>query len=565
MFKAIYAIAKTIQEKDLYIYGINRDSVAVFTNLALWGADIKGFIDSGEERYVGQHYMNRPILSIEQIRDRIQEVTFVAADEHSKKQLAEAVGEETRIYFYDEVIEPNEELRQRDVYIYGIGGYGEKIYRQCCECGIKIKAACVTSKGHVTVWNGLPVLKVSEIDTKEKCAFIVATIHVSYQEQMLKELEGYEGDVYVFNYMLQNHILQGRLFQLVSNAVMEHRKIWLYGNHVDIKERLKEIFLRYSVPIEGEISSLDELSVRCNSDDLVVITENDTYEVEKICDFLDSLGFALEKKDYTSLGCEMFKYENWEKTCTDMLLGWSNMSNNAKYPGFFTYGDDNESDIRIMVLGGSNSIDGIFRTRSWVELFYEKLVRENYHITLFNGAACGHGCTRELLHLLRDGAYLGLDYVISLSGVNNITSHGVENYFSGDLGRSDTSTVCGVESTESLYEFWCRNISIMESVTSLYGAKFFAFLQPMAIHENMDLSKTAMHETRDAKEGILEFRKMAQQDARGLYTNAIAFFDGKPDVYIDNCHYSNKGNILLADLVYETMIKSEGHLRKQQS
>ena len=87
MFKAIYAIAKTIQEKDLYIYGINRDSVAVFTNLALWGADIKGFIDSGEERYVGQHYMNRPILSIEQIKDRIQEVTFVAADEHSKKQL----------------------------------------------------------------------------------------------------------------------------------------------------------------------------------------------------------------------------------------------------------------------------------------------------------------------------------------------------------------------------------------------------------------------------------------------------------------------------------------------
>ncbi len=68
-----------------------------------------------------------------------------------------------------------------------------------------------------------------------------------------------------------------------------------------------------------------------------------------------------------------------------------------------------------------------------------------------------------------------------------------------------------------------------------------------------------------SKEGILEFRKMAQQDARGLYTNAIAFFDGKPDVYIDNCHYSNKGNILLADLVYETMIKSEGHLRKQQS
>ena len=65
----------------------------------------------------------------------------------------------------------------------------------------------------------------------------------------------------------------------------------------------------------------------------------------------------------------------------------------------------------------------------------------------------------------------------------------------------------------------------------LIRREVFAFLQPMAIHENMDLSKTAMHETRDAKEGILEFRKMAQQDARGLYTTQLPFLMASGCIY----------------------------------
>ena len=286
--------------------------------------------------------------------------------------------------------------------------------------------------------------------------------------------------------------------------------------------------------------------------------------MERISSFLDSLGFALEKWNYTSLACETLRCEEWVKTCPDMLLEWSNMSNSAKYPGFFTYGNGSSNDIRIMILGGSNSIDGIYRTKSWVEFFYEKLIKENYHITIFNGAANGHGSTRELLHLLRDGAYLELDYVISLSGVNNITSHGVKNFFSGDLGRNNTDDVCGIESTESLYEFWHRNIKIMERVTDLYGAKFFPFLQPMIINENMDIFISIMHEWQEAWERSLEFRRLALQDKDGIYTNAIAFFDKNSDMYIDNCHYSNKGNELIANLIYDTLIEKEGVLKKHQ-
>lgn len=62
MLKIFYSIAEKIQKKDIYIYGINRDSMAVFTKLAFLGGDIEGFIDI-TRRFVGEYFMNRPIIS----------------------------------------------------------------------------------------------------------------------------------------------------------------------------------------------------------------------------------------------------------------------------------------------------------------------------------------------------------------------------------------------------------------------------------------------------------------------------------------------------------------------
>ncbi len=72
-----------------------------------------------------------------------------------------------------------------------------------------------------------------------------------------------------------------------------------------------------------------------------------------------------------------------------------------------------------------------------------------------------------------------------------------------------------------------------------------------------------MHETRNCRKGMLEFRELALQERNRIYVNAIDYLDKMSDMYIDNCHYSSKANKLIADLIYETMIKKEGTLKKK--
>lgn len=562
MLKTFYLITKEIRRKNIFIYGTNRDSITVFTNLAFWGADVKGFIDDEERRYVGEYFLNRPIISAQQVKD-IENIIIVIHNA-IEKSVVKKRTDKIDVFYVEEIIALDEGLNKKDVYLYGIGQYGEKIYKQCCESGIKIKAACVTKKGSVGVWNGLPVYDINEIDKKENCAFIVATLQPTYQKQMLEALTEYEAEKYIYNYMFQHHISEGRFFQIIGKAVNEKKEIWLYERSGDLCEKIVEIFSRYSINIQGKVQDLYDLGYHAIENKVVVIAENDEYEVEQACNILDSLGFALEHWNYTSLACETVKHAEKVETSSDLLLRWSNVSNDPNYPGFIVYGDDREENIRIMVTGGSTSTDGIYRTESWVKIFYEKLLNNHYKVTVFNSAACGHGCTRELLHLLRDGAYMGLDYVISLSGVNNTVTHGAKNYFSDDIGADNLTGTYGLVSRESLYEFWLRNVKIMKDTAELYGAKYFSFLQPMAVKPEMSLFESVMHETRTCREGMLDYRRSARQEKNSIYVNMIDLLDNNENMYIDNAHYSNSANEIIADFIYESILEKERSLKKNQ-
>lgn len=554
MINTFYSISEEVSAKNIYIYGINRTSVMLFTELSLWGGNVSGFVDDEEERFVGEYFMNRPILCANQMKDE-KESIIVIANILKKNMVANKIQANIPIFYRDEVIVPREELRKKEVVIYGIGAYGEIMYKQCCEYGIKVKAACVSQKGNVSLWNGVPVLDVSELNVEGDYDFVIATVHLSYCKQMMKKVKDYCGNIYIYSYISQQAVNEGRFFQIIGYAVKMNKEIWIYGKNKELKDKLTEVLTRYSVEIQGEIDDLYKFRSDLINDSLVVISDNDEYEVEQACNILDSLGFSLEKWNYTSLACETVRNEGSVKTAQDLLLGWSKLSN-RNYPGYIVYGNDNIDNIRIMILGNSCSTEGIYRTESWVKFFYEKLVHEGYSVTIFNGSTCGYGSTRELLMLLRDGAYMGLDYVVSLTGGNNFTDHGVKNFFSGDLGKSYyEGCAYGVDSKESLYDFWLRNITIIKNVSELYGAKSFSFLQPSPVKEVMSLTETTMYEVQDVKKNVLEFRRMSLKEKKNLYTNMIGFFDKEIDMYIDFLHYSSSGNKLIAEFIYKEMTR----------
>ena len=96
MLKIFYSIAEKIQKKDIYIYGIKRDAITVFTNLAFVGADIGGFIDV-EKRYTEECFMNRPIVSIERINN-IPNIVVIAPDVIEKSVVKEKIGKDIEIF-----------------------------------------------------------------------------------------------------------------------------------------------------------------------------------------------------------------------------------------------------------------------------------------------------------------------------------------------------------------------------------------------------------------------------------------------------------------------------------
>lgn len=331
---------------------------------------------------------------------------------------------------------------------------------------------------------------------------------------------------------------------------------------MDIKGRV------YKREIEEQnIQDIYDLAYEDIDNTTVVIAEQDLQEVEDVCDILDELGFALEKWNYTAveLATKKVRHAVYEKA--DCLVGWS--TDNEKYPGYVVYGDDNETDIKILILGGSTSTDGIYRTVSWVRAFYSMLVQSGYHVTIFNGAACGHGIVAEFLRLCRDGAenYLKPDYVISLSGVNNLVRKEVKNQFCEPwlIDVRGTEAISGIEGQESLYDFWCRILGLMKLVCESYGGKFFGFLQPIyAPDRRTKLSEVSMYEMIDRVENILAFRERSKKEENLLYTNLIDFLDEEEEVYIDAAHYSSKMNRKIAKAVFDAMIEKEGSLKKRE-
>ena len=78
MINALHTLMKQYQNKKVYIWDINRDSLTTFKRAVFKGIIIHGFITLQEE-YAGQMYMNCPIMSVKQVR-KDKDIVIIASD-----------------------------------------------------------------------------------------------------------------------------------------------------------------------------------------------------------------------------------------------------------------------------------------------------------------------------------------------------------------------------------------------------------------------------------------------------------------------------------------------------
>lgn len=248
---------------------------------------------------------------------------------------------------------------------------------------------------------------------------------------------------------------------------------------------------------------------------------------------------------------------------------------NSHY-GIQILGKVTKKSTKIIVLGGSTSTVNVFRPKSWVTFLYEKLKKKLGDVVIYDFANSGNDVVVELLKFVRDGHFLEADYVVSMSGVNNIVAKVTMNQFNvaGSIWDkvewgptrwlkeldSHIKYCSGIEREEDLFDFWKRIQRIIKSVAEIYGAKYIGVLQPInCIKQNKSLFETMFFEEEVAESSADGFLKSSGR--KDFYINLLDIFNDETDMYVDSAHYTEKANKIIADYILTQFVHSCYNIR----
>ena len=575
MVRLLYTLPDRIQRKSIYIWNVDKDSITEFTKLALRQINIKGFVTQ-ELSYIGERYMNRPVVSVAEALQE-ENVLIILSEKCDRSKIPEEINQNA--FLFSEVSEIDARLKEKKVYIYGAGIGGKEIYKELKKNKIETEAFCVTHKDNENAMiEDKKVCQIDEIDQKDNSFFIVSALHEKSKQEMVDMLDAYGVEMYVRDFLNDDIIQVISLFQSIHKAWNEKKKIYIYtrtrGGYCKLIEKTLEL---YGIGIDGYVcqQAVEELGIKEAYDlayedvENIYVLINDLEIVERkdqiaVYSVLEEIGLSISAFNYA--GFHPVTTNDWnghDQNTPDPLLGWSMVYENKKLPGVRVIGNMGEDDIRIVVLGGSTSTDGILRTTCWVRFLYQRLLSNGVRVTIYDCAGAGEDVFQELLSYIRDGMHFQPQYVISMSGVNN-RSHlirGVEN--KANLKHTvewykvlspKAPCVCGIPVREDAFAYWLRIQKIMKAVVEMNGSKYYCFLQPIKeAKENLSIFEKSVHFSGDADNEAASFRMGSRKD--DFYINLLSLFDDKEGMFTDICHYSEEANKILADIVYEHILK----------
>lgn len=586
MISAIYTMDGRYRDKKIYIWNINADSIELFTMAAFRMIDICGFV-TPEERHAGERYMNRPIVTIERLEQDTDHIVLVS-DNVPRERMCMSSG--INAVYWADILIFNEELREKKVIIYGTGIGAQKIRQALKENGVEESFYCVTKKDGNERFNGKPVIEAACLVDHEDSAVILGARAVRSRYEMLENLSDFQGQIYMELEHLEYEknsalldLLHVMLVQNIALAVRQHRDIYIYNSRKNaITDLIQTVLGIYGIHISGFLSdtadkgqgirSVYEAAYEGTSDKLVIIAEEFPERLAAARENIESAGFSLEKNGYTALKDIFISNDQMMgrlRQHKDPLVGGSIIYPDGK-PGWKVYGKEEKDRIRIVVTGGSTSAE-VFHTENWVSRLYYRSLRDGIRTTIYNGAHVGNDIVSEILRFLRDGAVLRPHIVISMSGVNNTIYKRVPNQFNEqrliqwvENWTGDRGYCAGVPEDVTLYSFWERNVRSFKAIAEFHGAQFFGFLQPIdLLMRDKSAQETSWFEKEERVRAYRDFAELADGGGKD-HIDLLHCFEHQEGMYIDICHYTDKGHQALADRVYDAILPTLQALRSEK-
>lgn len=372
------------------------------------------------------------------------------------------------------------------------------------------------------------------------------------------------------------------------NRLKRDRKLIIYGTG-EYAVKCYKILQILGYEIECFVSSTD---IETQMEDKQVISVYDLlYQPDEYYIYVcveqgeyEKVTYELKELEYH----ELYDYSPaWERGLDriyDPHLGYIciTVESGKEYNGFYTIPANSDTKkYRILILGGSTSDPWCVPVKLWCQILWEICQEHGYNVEVIIGGTIGYASAQELEKLVRDGINLNVDLVISYSGGNDIFDRGEYpflNLFQLDVCAFFDNREKGLKSSRGLkrekvdpYYEWLQNERMMHGILNEFKIPFLAVHQPVVwskggkkyIDEitNEKMHRSTIVNTEEYEQAIKNAnnaREKIKYDAEHtewLY-DFTAIFDDESEVYIDVAHYTEKGNRIIAEKMYELLEKT---------
>lgn len=558
-----------LTEKRKYIYGTDKNAVKLFLQLVSLHIEIEGFVTKKEEKE-NAFLFRKPIVS-QYIVEKAQDIQVLGGNNIIKSP-----------------IKLNDSLNRENVVIYGAGFVGQQIKQYLGKEGVSIKCFIdIDSNKTGTMLDGIYVYNKDILKAlPDNTSIIIAGKHWREINEIIKcennKLDRFFVENTYWLDVLENYTkiivdfernLTIRSYAICAlNEHYSDKKIIIYGEKLDVLRQYAQIYWLFgftdvvlavdsgeNVPNEWLGFPVIDIVDVIYEDNVVVLVTDINRQSRLI-----ELGLV-ETKDYTFINlCNECFYR---KPVFDINLGHAYLNDEyGNQTQVCIYGNQEESDYKIAILGGSTSEGKRGLITTWAEFLVKEYMKKG--VTIYNFAASGYTSGQELIKLIRDVIPLKPNLVLSYSGYNDSYQHRENSSIFAFPYLCETmdviaknnrmKVVYGVESEQKVYEEWLQNERYMKAVAEVNEISFFAFIQPslpskknLTCHDEKLLAEWLPLYTEEHIVRCRELRNVAKQleKENGFIYDLSAIFD-HDDVYMDICHVYERGNRIIADNIW---------------
>ena len=470
-------------------------------------------------------------------------------------------------------------LRYEKRYISGTDRDAAALFMELCMKGVYIHGFIDNLNAGIHFFHK-PVYKIEQVDLEQDNT-IILTKEICGEYGLLLESK----EILV-DQKSGGRITPGAIAQMEEYFEYEHiKEIILYGNNLPLAEKYAEVYKCLDFPQVsfmcdqessgekgGNIKAIEEIVYK--DDYVVLLYEEDTKELLEKLYFL-----GVDKRVCGKASPWSSPNFNTRNPLLDVHLGYT-YDMNSEYAGIHIYGENNENDFKIAVLGGSTTDSAIdSHICPWIEIMYKRYCQSG--ITIFNGGVSGYYSGQELIKLKRDILKLHPDLIIVYDGYNDLMQAVLHKKFAyleslvnfagqyipeADLRLLQKRKACaGIPYGQNPVDDWLENVECMNAIAQNKNIKFFAFMQPMLFtKKNMDLHSKTILQTMLFHGDNSKFMKQAEQfrqrageiEQSHNYIHDLTNIFDDDDVYIDMAHVYDRGNEIIAEHIWNIIKNS---------